>query len=252
VAELLAVRNLSKVYAGRKVVLHDVSFAVEKGTTLGLVGPSGSGKTTLARCLAGFETPSSGEILFEGQPLPYGRGSGRYRADIQLIFQQPGESLNPRFSAREIIEEPLVIARRPREEAAARVMGLVGLPAASVSKGAHEFSGGERQRLAIARALVTEPRLLILDESFAGLDPALQEQISELVRALQQQLSLACIVIAHDLELVQSMARDLVVMEDGAIVEYGRTVDVLAHPQHRLTRELIEASRVLDAAVRSR
>jgi ABC-type glutathione transport system ATPase component len=239
-SELLRVHNLSKSYGSRRwwgggsvmMVVRNVSLTLARGETLALVGPSGSGKSTLARCLAGFEKADSGEILTGG-------------ARIQMIFQQPASSLNPRFTAAEIIEEPLLIQRRDRSGAAARAMELVGLSQAGLGKRALHFSGGERQRLAIARALVVEPELLILDESFAGLDARLQSQIADLLRRLQRELDLAYLLISHDLELVGGMAHALAVMEVGAVVEQGPTQAVLAAPQHRLTRELIEAGRAL-------
>jgi ABC-type glutathione transport system ATPase component len=240
-AEILAVRGVSKSYGRQRwwggspprTVLRDVTFEIARGETLALVGPSGSGKSTLARCVAGFEQPDSGEIV------------APERARVQLIFQQPAASLNPRFTAAEVIEEPLIIQRRPLRGAAARAMGLVGLPENTLSKRALEFSGGERQRLAIARALVVEPSLLILDESFAGLDWLLQEQIAGLLRDVQQRLGMAYLVISHDLALVAGMADSLAVMEDGAIVESGPAAKVLATPAHRLTRELIAANLAL-------
>jgi ABC-type glutathione transport system ATPase component len=237
-AEILAVRGVSKSYgrrrwwggtSSRRAVLRDVSFEISRGETLALVGPSGSGKSTLARCVAGIEQPDSGEIVLAE------------RSPVQLIFQQPAASLNPRFTAAEIIEEPLLIQRRVRTGAAARAMEQVGLAPGSLSKRALEFSGGERQRLAIARALVLEPALLTLDESFAGLDRRLQKQVAALLRDLQQRLGLGYLVISHDLELVAGMAHSLAVIENGAIVEKGAAADVLAAPSHRLTKELIAA-----------
>jgi ABC-type dipeptide/oligopeptide/nickel transport system ATPase subunit len=215
--------------------LNSVSLSIDQGETVGLIGPSGSGKTSLARCLAGFETPDSGEVWL----APGTR--------VQLIFQQPAASLNPRFTAAEIVEEPLVILRKPRAGAAQRAIELVGLPSGCLQRRALAFSGGERQRLAIARALVTEPGLLILDESFAGLDAVLQQQIAGMLRELQQRLGLSYLLIAHDLELVGEMAGRLVVMEAGNIVEEGVTADVLAAPRHPLTQRLVEAARVLSA-----
>jgi ABC-type glutathione transport system ATPase component len=215
------------------VALRDVSITIRRAETLALVGPSGSGKSTLARCVAGFEQPDAGEIIAPEKPR------------AQLIFQQPAASLNPRFTAAEIIEEPLVIQRRPPRGAAARAMEMVGLPADALKKPALEFSGGERQRLAIARALVVEPQLLILDESFAGLDWLLQEQITGLLRELQRRLGVAYLVISHDLSLVTQMAHTLAVMEDGAIVEKGAVEKVLAAPAQPLTRELIAANLAL-------
>ena len=258
---LLSVLGLSKTYvrkrwwgeASETAALRDVSFTIARGRTLGLVGPSGSGKSTLARCLTLFEEPSSGEVLLSGRPH-----SRAERRRIQLIFQQPGASLNQRFTAAEIVEEPLVIPSRDRQGAYAghpksrviksrvtEAFDLVGLPHAALTKRVDQFSGGERQRLAIARALVAEPALLILDESFAGLDPSLQDQIAALLRDLQQRLGLSYLLIAHDLSLVAGLAHEIAVMEHGAIVEHGSTRELLDGARHPLTRELIAADRIL-------
>lgn len=234
--ELLVVRGLAVRFAA----LRDISFTLERGRTLALVGPSGAGKSTLARCIAGFETPSAGEILLHGRPVPPAA-----RSRVQLIFQQPAASLNPRFTAAEILEEPLLIQRRNRQGAAARAMDLAGLPAGALGRRAHEFSGGERQRLAVARALVLEPEVLILDESFAGLDWRLQEQIAALLRGLRERLGLASILIAHDLDFAAALAHTLAVMQAGTIVEQGPVAAVMAAPTHALTRELIAAARAL-------
>jgi ABC-type glutathione transport system ATPase component len=234
---LLTVRGLSKNY-GRIAALQDVSFSLETARTLAIVGTSGSGKTTLARCIAGFEKPSAGEIRFAGQPH-----------EIQLIFQQPAASLNPRFTAAEAIEEPLVIQRRgtahERRRAAERAMREAGLQPEALGKRTHEFSGGERQRLAIARALVLEPKLLILDESLIGLDPGLQSQTIALLRDLQARLGIAYILISHDLALAASLATDVAVMDGGKLVELAPVAELLERPTHPRTRELIDAARAL-------
>jgi ABC-type glutathione transport system ATPase component len=218
---------------------------LERGRTLALVGASGSGKSTLARCLTQFETPTGGEILFEGRPLSPDR-----RLEIQLIFQQPAASLNPRFTAAEIVEEPLVIQRagtaRGRRERAAFALGLAGIARTALGKRAHEFSGGERQRLAIARALVAEPKVLILDESFNGLDASLVAQTAQLLNGLQRRLGVAYILISHDLTLVAGMADEIGVMERGAIVEHAPTATLMSQPRHLKTRELIDASVALE------
>ena len=251
---LLSVRDLSKTYFRRRwlgpprpatCALSGVSFNLDRARTLAVIGASGSGKSTLARCLTQFDTPSAGEIFFEGRPL-----SPRRRLDIQLIFQQPAASLNPRFTAAEIVEEPLVIQRRgtgaARRERAASALELTGIARASHGKRAHEFSGGERQRLAIARALVAEPRLLILDESFNGLDASLALQVATLLRQLQERLGLAYILISHDLTLVAGLAHEIAVMERGAIVEYGPAATLMSQPRHPRTRELLAASLALE------
>jgi ABC-type glutathione transport system ATPase component len=251
---LLRVRDLSKTYFRRRwlapprpaaAALAGVSFTLDRARTLAVIGASGSGKSTLARCLTQFETPTAGEILFEGRPL-----SPLRRLDIQLIFQQPAASLNPRFTAAEIVEEPLVIQRRgtgtERRERAASALALTGIARAALGKRAHEFSGGERQRLAIARALVVEPKLLILDESFNGLDPSLAAQVAALLTGLQEHLGIAYILISHDLTLVADLAHEIAVMEHGAIIEYAPAATLMSQPQHVTTRELIAASLALE------
>ena len=239
----LSVRGLSKNFAGRPA-LQDVTFSLKRGHTLGLVGPSGSGKSTLARCLSFFETPTSGEIWLEGRKL-----QAAMRADIQLIFQEPSSSLNPRFSAAQIVTEPLVIRRigtqKTRLRLVSELMEAVGLPRHAVQTPALEFSGGERQRLAIARALALEPKLLILDESFAGLDLSVQAQVTSLLQDLQARRGLTYILISHDLALVWRLAGEIAVMDRGSIVEHAAVADLLARPQHPLTKQLLDASLAL-------
>jgi ABC-type dipeptide/oligopeptide/nickel transport system ATPase subunit len=239
----LSVRGLGKSFAGRPAI-QNVTFTLERGHTLGLVGPSGSGKSTLARCLSFFETPTSGEIWLEGRKL-----QAAMRADIQLIFQEPASSLNPRFTAAQIVTEPLVIrrigTRKTRILLASDLMESVGLSRHAVQTPALEFSGGERQRLAIARALALEPKLLILDESFAGLDLSVQAQVTSLLLDLQKRRGLTYILISHDLALVWRLAGEIAVMDHGRILEHAGTADLLARPQHPLTRELLNASLAL-------
>ena len=236
----LSVRGLSKSFAGRPAI-QDVTFTLERGHTLGLVGPSGAGKSTLARCLAFFETPTSGEIWLESRNAT--------RADIQLIFQEPASSLNPRFTAAEVVTEPLLIrgigTAKTRLQRAAELMETVGLPRHALQRPALEFSGGERQRLAIARALAIEPKLLILDESFSGLDLSVQAQVTSLLLDLQERRGLTYILIAHDLALVWRLAGEIAVMDRGAIVEHAAVANLLASPQHALTRAMLDAARAL-------
>jgi len=252
----LSVQGLGKTFAERRwwpgarggtAALRDVSFNLEKGRTLGLVGPSGSGKSTLARCLAFFETPTCGEVWMEGRNL-WSSGASerrRMRAQIQLIFQEPAASLNPRFSAGQIVEEPLLIQRwgtaQARLQRVSELMETVGLRSDAAGKPTLDFSGGERQRLAIARALALEPKLLILDESFSGLDLSIQTQVANLLSELQQRLGLTYILISHDLSVVSSLASEIAVMEGGCLVEHAATADLLARPQHARTKELLEA-----------
>jgi ABC-type glutathione transport system ATPase component len=246
----LSVRGLGKSFAGRRAI-QNVTFSLERGHTLGLVGPSGSGKSTLARCLAFFEAPTSGEIRLDGRNLGGldRRERAAMRAEIQLIFQEPAASLNPRFTAAQIVTEPLLIrgvgTGKTRRQRASELMETVGLSRQALPTPALEFSGGERQRLAIARALAIEPKLLILDESFAGLDLSVQAQVANLLMDLQERRGLTYILISHDLALVWRLAGEIAVMDHGSIVEHAGVADLLAKPQHPRTRELLDAARAL-------
>ena len=244
---LLTVRKLSKTYARRLwwggmgprvAALDRVSFTLDAGSTLAVVGPSGSGKSTLARCLAGLDSPTEGEVVFNGD-----------RLEIQLIPQQPAASLNPRFTAAAIIEEPLVIQRRgtpaSRRQKVASALELVGLAPDEMDKRSDRFSGGEKQRLAIARALMVEPKLFILDESLTGLDAGLQAQIAALLKELQSRLGVAFILISHDLDLAAAMADEIAVMERGRIVEQAPAGQLAAAPRHPLTVQLLTAAKAL-------
>ena len=231
---ILAVRDLVKQYRGVEA-LGGVSFSLARGCFLGVVGLSGSGKSTLARCIAGFETPTSGTI--------------ERNAPVQLIFQQPGASLNPRFTAQEIVVEPLRISgcldRKLLAARAVAALQMVGLPESVLAARAHKLSGGERQRLATARALITDPGLLILDESFAGLDLSVQAQVEALLLDLRTRRGLSAILISHDLGAVARLSDEIAVMDGGSFVEHRRAADLLAAPEHPRTRELLAAAAAL-------
>ena len=245
----LRIEGLSRTFAGRPA-LRSVSLTLERGRALGLVGPSGSGKSTLARCLAGFEQPDAGRIWLDGIPTP---NRDRKRAgrppstpEVQLIFQEAAASLNPTFTACEIAAEPLVIRREgtaaSRSKIAADWLETVGLPRGAAGKLALSCSGGERQRLAIARALAAQPKLLILDESFSGLDVVLQAQMARLLRALRERLRLTCILITHDLALARHVADEIAVMDAGEILEHAPVAELFAAPRHPRTRQMLAAS----------
>jgi peptide/nickel transport system ATP-binding protein len=239
---LVRIEGLSKSFSGR-AALRDVSLSLERGRALGLVGVSGSGKSTLARCVAGFETPDGGRILIDGEAA---RG---WRAGVQLVFQEAALSLNPRFTAEEIVTEPLVVQGvangASRRKAAAEWLEMVGLPSGCGGKRALAFSGGQRQRLAIARALAARPKLLILDESFSGLDLVLQAQLCNLLLELRGRLDLTCILVSHDIALAARIADEFAVMDQGEIIEQAPTAKLLTHPVHPRSRELVEASLLL-------
>jgi len=208
-------------------VLRSVDVKIAAGSTVALIGASGSGKSTLARCLACLEKLDSGEIWFAGKNLARltQRELAPFRRQIQLIFQEPDASLNPRFPAVEIVSEPLLIAglgtKGERCEQALELMELVGLGAHLGHRLPGELSGGQRRRLAIARALALQPKILILDEALTGLDLSTRAQISNLLLKLQEVCSLTYLCISHDFGLVSHFADEVVVMDKGRIVEGG-------------------------------
>ena len=210
--------------------LNGIELRVERGSTLGLAGPSGCGKSTLARCLAGLEPLDAGKVAVDGHDITALRGRALlpYRNQVQLIFQDAAAAINPRFTALDIITEPMVVQRvgtaDERRLRAIELLSHVGLPSDRLSDRAGEFSGGERQRLAIARALAVRPRLLILDEAFSGLDVETRARITSLLMMLQREHDLALLCISHDLEFLSEFAPEIAVMRQGAIVEQGATV----------------------------
>ena len=259
---LLIVENLKKLYASRGmlgtkkevIALQGVSFSICPKSTLALVGESGSGKSTLAFCLAGMERPTSGRIVFHGDEITAldEKQQRSVRPQLQLVFQDPARSLNPRFSALELVSEPLLVQgrldKRKREDRARALLAQVGLPQEKALQRAEEFSGGQRQRLAIARALALEPELLILDEALSALDCSVQAQIANLLLELQSSLGLAYLFITHDFAMAGHLADEIAVMERGKVVELGAADRVLREPEHEITRRLIAATPRLDAA----
>ena len=223
----------------------DVHLQLFRGKTLALVGESGAGKSTFARCIALLERPSQGTITLDGTNLLALDKKRLFtiRRRIQLIFQDPASALNPQWSAREIIAEPLAIqnmgTKKERHERAQQLMDRVGLEPAAAQKRPFEFSGGQRQRLAIARALALEPDVLILDESLSALDALNRDLILQLLADLQATLSLAYLYVSHDLRLVSQFADEVAVMHQGRIVEQKTTRELFARPAHFHTRELL-------------
>jgi ABC-type glutathione transport system ATPase component len=220
------------------VALDGVSLAVRRGTTLALTGPSGSGKSTLGRCIARLEEPTSGEIWFDGQNISDldNRGLLSFRKQIQFIFQDAGTALNPQFSAAAIVEEPLVIAgwnAQDRRRRALEIMDWVQLSRSWANRRPYEFSGGQRQRLAIARALTLDPQLLILDEALSGVDVSIQAQLVNLLLQLQNALGLTYLFISHHLALLPYIADHVAIMNKGQIVEFLSIDDMCGRDLHR-------------------
>jgi peptide/nickel transport system ATP-binding protein len=224
-----------------------VGFAVRSGSTHALVGESGSGKTTTARCIAGFLTPSAGQVLVGEVDVGRLRGEAlrRFRRQVQLVYQNPYASLDPRQTIARIVEEPLLnfepIARPERERRVAAMLERVGLPAELAARHPEALSGGQRQRVAIARALILGPRVLVLDEAVSALDVTVQAQILALLGELQRDFGLTYVFVSHDLAVVRLIADTVSVMRAGQVVESGTVEDVFQAPRTGYVRELIEA-----------
>jgi len=261
-APLLEVGHLTKHYpvqgslfgrARAKVhAVDDVSFAIDEGETLGLVGESGCGKSTLARTVLRLVDATSGSIRWRGEPIERlsSREMRRYRRELQAVFQDPYASLNPRMRARDIVAEPIRnFERATRGEVHERVSSLferVGLRRDQLPKYPYEFSGGQRQRLGIARALAPRPRLIVCDEPVSALDVSVQAQVINLLVDLQRDLALSYLFVAHDLAVVQHISHRVAVMYLGRIVELAPTRALFGNPQHPYTEALLSAVPVPD------
>lgn len=252
VAPILEVSGLVKEFtirgaAGMLRAVDDVSFSVARGSTTAIVGESGSGKTTVARIILGLERATSGTALVDGLGITASRGAERraLRRRVQPVFQDPYGSLDPTFSIERLIDEPLRIFgigdRASRRARVAELLDQVALPRTLAQRRPNELSGGQRQRVAIARALALDPELLICDEAVSALDVLVQEQILALLADLQSRLGISYLFITHDLAVVRQIAKDVVVMRRGKVVEQGRVDDVFLSPQNDYTRELLGA-----------
>lgn len=254
---VLEARNLNKTYMQssgffvkkHKTIqaLNNVSLTIKKGQTLAVVGESGSGKSTLARCLLQLQPIDSGSVLFKGKNLATlsAKELRSVRRDIQMVFQDPYASINPRMRIKEIIEEGLMIhelgTTSERDKKVRSMIKKVGLSEADLVKYPHQFSGGQRQRIGIARVLIMEPQIVICDEPVSALDVSIQAQILLLLKELQKEFHLSYLFISHDLRVVRHIADEVVVMHQGKIVEQGTIKKVYEKPKENYTKELLNA-----------
>lgn len=241
------VERVTRKRAKENIAVNDVSFALRRGEILGIAGESGSGKSTTARCITRLIEPDGGEIVFDGRDVRFFNRSDLVgvRRRMQMIFQDPYASLNPRMSVGDAILEAGRVHRRPGSESPVTFVGelleRVKLPASFARRRPRDLSGGQRQRIAIARALATGPELLIADEAVSALDVSIQTEIVNLFLDLRDELGLAMIFVSHQLAVLASSADRVAVMRAGSIVEIGPTAQVLRAPQHPYTVELIAA-----------
>jgi peptide/nickel transport system ATP-binding protein len=252
---VLETTSLGKIYRERSFLgktrevaaADDVTLTLRKGRTLGIVGESGSGKSTVARCIVRLIDPTSGGIRLVGREISnLSRGPLQpHRKRIQIVFQDPYRSLNPRVTIGESIAEGPINYGTPRAQALAKareLLELVDLPTDAISRYPHQFSGGQRQRIAIARALALDPEVLVADEAVSALDVSVQAQVLELFAEIQKRLGIALLFITHDLRVAAQICDDVAVMQHGRIVEQGPAAQVLTHPQQAYTRTLLDAA----------
>lgn len=253
---ILEVKNLKKTYEVKKMfssslvpALKDISFNLYENETLSIVGESGCGKSTLAKVLTKLESPTSGHIIIDGKDydqIP----DNEYHNMIQMVFQDPYQSLNPRKKAFDIIADPLRIntnkSKSEIEELVLSMMTKVGLRPEFRDRYPHHFSGGQRQRLGIARALMLRPKILILDEPVSALDVSIQAQVLNLLMELQNEFSLSYLFISHDLSVVEHISDRILVINKGEIAELGDAQEVFNNPQNDYTKLLLNSIPKLD------
>lgn len=258
---LLRVTDLTKTFstsAGDVTAVRGVSLELTAGSTVGIVGESGSGKSTTGFCVLRLVQPTSGSVVFDGEEITTldRRRLRHKRRDMQIVFQDPYSSLDPRMSAAEIVMQPLRVhgigTRQGRRARVRDLFELVGLSDQAADKQPREFSGGQQQRIGIARALALHPKLVVCDEPVSALDVSIQAQIINLLRDIQRELGLSYLFISHDLAVVRAMSDQIYVMRSGEVVERGAAHDVFTRPQHEYTKRLLDAVPVPDPALMAR
>ena len=263
---LLEVRNLKKYYSVKSGFLNKdrrsvkavdgINLSVKQGEILGIVGESGCGKSTLGRSILRLIEPTSGEVIFEGTNIcGLKKEEMRLkRREMQIVFQDPGASLNPRLTVGEIIGEPLEVFHicegKEKEERIYKLMDLVGINRAYINRFPHEFSGGQRQRLGIARALAVNPKLIICDEPVSALDVSIRAQVLNLIKELKDKLNLTYIFISHDLSVVHHICDRVAVMYLGRVVEIADQKQIYENPVHPYTKALLSAIPMPDPEVK--
>ena len=257
---LLEVSDLKKHFTmkNKKIIkaVDGVSFSIAKGETLGLVGESGCGKTTCGRTAIGLYAPTSGKTLYRGKEIHSLKGAERkaFTKDVQVVFQDPYSSLDPKMRVIDIVSEGLighnlVSGNAEKKEAVQELLKLVGLRSEHATRYVHEFSGGQRQRIGIARALAVSPEFILCDEPISALDVSIQAQIVNLLMRLQKDRGFTYLFIAHDLAMVRHISDKVAVMYLGKIVEMGRTEQLFKSPQHPYTKALLESIPVADPII---
>lgn len=251
--ELLRVEKLCKRF-GNVPVLQDIDLTINQGEIVGLAGESGSGKSTLARCITGLHRYDSGQLLWQGTALPQRYSTTDFRRQasrIQMIFQDPLSALNPRLTIGDILREPLrlnsALPAAEQQAQALQWLQRMGLDSSAMGRYPHSFSGGQLQRIGIARALISRPKLLVCDEPISALDVSVQAQIVNLLKDLRDEFALSLLFIGHDLAMMRYLCDRIAVMHKGAIVEQGLTHEVLDQPQHTYTRTLVNSSPLVES-----
>lgn len=251
---MLEMKNIGKVFSRGNLlrekheVINDVSLYIGKGETLGLIGESGSGKSTLAKLMLRLLEPTSGQLLFDGTDITHASGHElkEFRTRMQIVFQHPQSSLHPKMKIYDLIREPLrlhkVVDKSREGEVVEEMLFRVGLDTGILNRYPAEISGGEIQRVVLARVLALEPEFIVLDEPTSMLDVSVQANMLHLIRDVQQRVDMSYLLITHDTRIVQKFCQKVAVMDHGRIIEEGAVSDVLDSPRHAYTKELIESS----------